>query len=155
MCLWKKFARPGERAFVFDLQAREASRENALGYDRRAPGCAYVQSDPIGLQGGVNTYAYVNSKPLTQVDPDGTQGVLTGPEILLIPLVGCAVTPGCVQKVVEICTSTNSKEECKQRCDEAYEAQKTICNKITNPKQRQQCWQNAMTLYSQCLANCR
>ena len=38
----------------------------------------YLETDPIGITGGLNTYAYVNARPLNQSDPSGTFGLPVG-----------------------------------------------------------------------------
>jgi uncharacterized protein RhaS with RHS repeats len=43
----------------------------------------YIQSDPDGFLGGLNTYSYVRGRPTMLVDPKGLFGTLPGPSELL------------------------------------------------------------------------
>ena len=68
--------------FVFDLRFPGQRYDSATGLnynyfrDYDAATGRYVQSDPIGLGGGINTYGYVGGNSLIGSDPRGLQRVL-------------------------------------------------------------------------------
>ncbi|MBN6152386.1 RHS repeat protein [Xanthomonas sp. AmX2] len=64
-------------AFVFDMRFPGQRYDAATGMnynyfrDYDAGSGRYVQSDPIGLNGGISTYSYVGSRPFNAIDPLG------------------------------------------------------------------------------------
>lgn len=72
-------------AFVFDMRFAGQRYDAVSGLtqnyfrDYEAATGRYVQSDPIGLNGGINTYGYVGGNSLTRIDPFGLAQPATVP----------------------------------------------------------------------------
>jgi len=79
---------PGQR---FDIESR-LHYNYFRDYD---PGLGrYVQSDPFGLRGGLNTYAYVKGNPLVHTDRYGLVGTLSSDNDKQCATVECAMYGG-------------------------------------------------------------
>ena len=80
----------------------------------------YVESDPIGLDGGVNTFAYVTNHPLRYYDPLGLEGCGSGFFDPIIPNNPFGFPfKGCCD-VHDNCYDDCQNKPTKQQCDSTF-----------------------------------
>lgn len=130
----------------------------------------YVESDSIGLEGGINTYGYVGQRPTMLSDATGLNPVaycLANPpacaaaasEVVAACRFAGALIVAAVSGRSDVaqCRESNKGENCDNddECEKKREEDETLCQAIAKPRYGPQgfaiCLKSAGQRYAECL----
>jgi RHS repeat-associated protein len=118
-------------AFNQRLPGQYADAESGLHYnyqrDYDPQTGRYLQSDPIGVEGGVNLFLYVNANPVNYADPTGEAGPAAGAAAAVALF--CARNPRLCAAVFK-CLK-NPKACAKPACNAACRSYQLTCKKMS------------------------
>src|SRR6187401_1386247 len=118
----------------------------------------YLQSDPIGLEGGLNTYSYVGANPLIREDPSGENWVAVRGAWWVGTRIGGAVNFGVSAAtglsigviLYNVCHSESAEEKQRRHCQDLKDSILKTCYGLS-PRKRMKCYEAANTSFRQCM----
>lgn len=151
----------GGYAFNLRFPGQYFDRESGLNYngsrDYDASLGRYIQSDQIGLEGGLSTYAYALSDPILYADPSGNSVTCTESSCRItcnrvLECLGDHLYVG-TKYLIRACSVDDSRErQCEENLDRDLETCSALGRRFGKSAYKI-CEQQAMLRYSNCLAN--